>query len=46
MKYSVRINTRVKNAHVYKVIKKTSGNVNLLTKIFIRIFVGKKKEEY
>lgn len=44
-KYTVRINKRVKNVHVYKVLKKTTGNVNLLTKIFIRVFAPKKKEE-
>lgn len=45
MKYTIRINKRVKNIHIYKVVKRTTGNVNLLTKVFIRIFTGKKKEE-
>ena len=44
MKYSIRINTRVKNTHVYKILKRTTGNTNLITKIFIRIFAGKKEE--
>ena len=45
MKYTVRINKKIKYARVYRVMKKTSGNVNLLTRIFMRIFLGKKKEE-
>lgn len=45
MKYVVKVNKRVRNIHVYKIIKKTSGNVNIATKLFIRIFAGKKKEE-
>ncbi len=45
MKYAIRVNKRVRNFRVYKVLKKTSGNVNIVTKIFIRIFSGRKKEE-
>ncbi len=45
MRYSIRINKKVKNVKVFRVVKKTSGNVNLLTKFFIKIFAGKKKEE-
>ncbi len=45
MRYSVRINRRVKNVHIYSVVKRTSGNVNLMTKIFLRIFAPRKKEE-
>ncbi len=44
-KYTVRVNKRIKNVNIYKVLKRSSGNTNLLTKIFIRIFAGKKKEE-
>ena len=45
MKYTVRINKKIKYARVYRVLKKTSGETNLLTKVFMRIFLGKKKEE-
>ncbi len=45
MKYAIRVNKRVRNFRVYKVLKKTSGNVKIVTKIFIRIFSGRKKEE-
>ena len=45
MKYSVRINKSVRNVHVYRVLKKTSGNVNVLTKLFISVFSRGKKEE-
>lgn len=45
MEYKVRINKKVKNVHVYAVLKKTEGEPNLITKFFIRIFTGKKKEE-
>ena len=45
MKYAIRVNKRVRNFRVYKVLKKTIGNVNIVTKIFIRIFSGRKKEE-
>lgn len=45
MRYSVRINKRVRNVHVYKVIKKTSGNANIFTKLFLSIFAGKEKRE-
>lgn len=45
MQYAVRINKRVKNVRVFTVLKKTSGNVNIVTKLFIRIFAGKKKDK-
>jgi hypothetical protein len=44
-KYMVRVNRRVKNVHIYKVLKKRTGNINILTKLFIRIFAPKRKEE-
>ncbi len=45
MKYLIRINTRVRNVRIYSILKKTSGNVNFLTKLFMRVFAGVKKEE-
>jgi hypothetical protein len=44
-KYMVRVNRRVKNVHIYKVLKRSSGNINVVTKLFMRIFTPKKKEE-
>lgn len=44
-RYIVRVNRRVKNVRIYKVVKKLSGNTNLLTKVFLRIFAPRKKEE-
>ena len=46
MKYSVRINKRVRNTQVYKVLKKSAGNPNLATRFFMKLLQGKKKEEY
>jgi len=46
MRYSVRINRRVRNTQVYKVLKKQSGSPNALTKLFISMFNRKKKEEF
>jgi hypothetical protein len=46
MRYSVRINKRVRNTQVYKVIKKSAGNPNLVTKFFMKVFAGRKKEAY
>ena len=46
MEYRVKINKRAqKDIHIYKILKKTSGNINIVTKLFIRIFSGNKKEE-
>ncbi len=46
MIYKVRINRRLRNVQVYATLKKTSGNINFLTKLVMRIFVRKKKEEF
>jgi hypothetical protein len=46
MKYAVRINRKVRNRQVYKILKKSSGSPNLMTKLFMKIFVRNKKEEY
>lgn len=45
MKYAVRINKRVRNVHVYRMMKKTRGNVNVFTKLFLRIFASKERQE-
>ncbi len=34
-----------KDIHIYKILKKSTGNTNALTKLFIRIFSGNKKEK-
>ena len=44
MIYRIRINERVRNVKVVHIIKRLSGNPNILTRLFIRIFAGKKKE--
>ncbi|MGC8648785.1 MAG: hypothetical protein ACP5UN_01015 [Candidatus Micrarchaeia archaeon] len=44
MIYRVNINKKVRNIKVVHIIKKLEGNPNLLTRFFIRIFAGKKKE--
>ncbi len=51
MEYKVKVVRRAqKDIHIYKIIKKTSGNTNILTKLFIRVFAGtgqkKEKEEF
>ena len=38
MKYYARITKRVKDVHVYAVLKKVGENQNALTKAFTRIF--------
>lgn len=45
MRYSIRINRRVRNTRVYTVVKRIEGNPNILTKFFIRVFSGRKREE-
>ena len=46
MEYRVKVIRRAqKDIHIYKVLKKSSGNANLLTKLFIRVFAGTKKEK-
>jgi hypothetical protein len=44
MLYRIRINNKIRNIKVVHILKRVEGNPNLLTKLFIRIFVGKKKE--
>jgi hypothetical protein len=44
MRYNIRVNKRIRDVRVYKVLKKTEGNANLLTKLFIKVFAGRKKE--
>lgn len=46
MRYSIRINKRTRNIRVYTVVKRIGSNPNVLTKLFMKIFAGKKKEEY
>ncbi|MCW6159722.1 MAG: hypothetical protein LVQ95_01375 [Candidatus Micrarchaeales archaeon] len=46
MRYSIRINKKMRNIRVYAIVKKVQGNPNILTKLFMRIFAGRKKEEY
>ena len=46
MIYKVRINKRIKNIRVYAILKKTTGNVNAMTKLFMKIFERGKKEKY
>ena len=38
MKYSARITKKVRDVHVYAILKKFGENQNALTKIFTRIF--------
>lgn len=45
MRYAVRINRKTKNVRVYKVLKRTTGNVNIATKLFMTLFSGRKKKE-
>ena len=45
MRYSIRINKRTKNIRVYMIVKRMQGNPNVLTKLFMKIFAGRKKEE-
>jgi hypothetical protein len=45
MEYRIKIVKRAqKDIHIYKVLKRKSGNTNVLTKLFIRVFSGNKKE--
>jgi hypothetical protein len=48
MEYRVKIVKKAqKDIHIYKVLKKSNGNINILTKLFIRVFsgIGQKKEK-
>lgn len=45
LKYTLRINKRIKNVRVYRTLKKASQDINIVTKLFIRIFNPPKKEE-
>jgi hypothetical protein len=45
MQYNIRVNRRIRNVKVYRIIKKMEKGPNPLTKLFIKIFSGKKKEE-
>ncbi len=45
MIYRVQLNRRVRNIKVYTLLKKSGEQQNALTKLFMRIFGGKKKAE-
>ena len=38
MKYSARVTKRVRDVHVYSVLKKVGESQNALTKMFVKIF--------
>ncbi|MGC8572132.1 MAG: hypothetical protein ACP5RI_00315 [Candidatus Micrarchaeia archaeon] len=44
MIYRVIINKKVRNIKVVHILKRLEGNMNLLTRLFVKIFAGKKKE--
>jgi hypothetical protein len=44
MKYFVRIDKRVKNGHVYVVLKRIGERQNLITKLFMKAFGPKAGE--
>ncbi len=46
MEYRFKVVKRAKkDIHIYKIIKKSSGNVNIITKLFIRVFAGNKRDK-
>jgi hypothetical protein len=46
MIYQVRLNKRIKNVRVYKIIKKIGRRDNVITKLFLKAFnQGNKSEE-
>ncbi len=45
MQYNIRVNRRIRNVKVYRVVKKLEKGPNPLTKLFIKLFAGRKKEE-
>ena len=45
MRYKIRINKRVRSIKSYVIVKKIEGNPNIVTKLFMKLFSGTKKEE-
>lgn len=46
MEYRVKIIKKAqKDIHIYKVLKKSSGGTNIVTKLFMKVFAGNKKEK-
>ncbi|MCL5430056.1 MAG: hypothetical protein M1504_01095 [Candidatus Marsarchaeota archaeon] len=45
MRYSVRINKKIRNVRVYTIVKKVTGNSSVLTKIFLKVFSKKGANE-
>lgn len=46
MHYKIRVNKRVRNIKSYTIVKRMEGNPNIMTKLFMRLFAGKKKENF
>ena len=45
MIYRVRLNKKVRNIRVYHLLKKSGQGQNVITRLFMRIFVKKKGDE-
>lgn len=45
MIYKVRVNKRIRNIKVYNVLKRKGEKPNFLTTLFMKLFLGNKKEE-
>ena len=45
MIYKIQINKRPRNIRVYEVLRKTGGQQNALTRIFLKMMNRKKKDE-
>ncbi len=44
MKYYVKIRRRLRYVRIYRILKKTEGQENMLTRLFIKVFSRKKKD--
>jgi hypothetical protein len=45
MKYAIKINKHVKYLQTYTILKKIGAQDNFLTKLFIKVFNKKQKDE-
>ena len=44
MKYYAQMNRRVRDVHVYTIVKRVGGNQNFLTEAFVKLFSGMAKK--